>query len=640
MTSAARESLRIAVLVKQVPHPDQMNLGADGRLQRQGLDLDLEMNAFCRRAVTAGVETAALSGGSCTVLTVGPPTAAEVLREALACGADAGLLISDPLLAGSDTLATARAIHAALRLTGPYDLILTGRNSIDADTAHVGPQVAELLGLPFLAAVRSFELARRTIVAELESDDGWIRAQVTLPALLSCAERLCRPCKASPERRAGTEDRIRTLSAAELGPGPWGVAASRTSVGELRSMPLNRARHRLSGPVGAQVDEAVALLAARGGLAAAASAGAGEPAGSGAHLEGPPSRSGSGGPGQVPPRAERGPGGPGGLFSAPPVLGVVVEPGREHVARELIGLGASLAAGLGGHVVAVATDPAPPTQALGGWGADALLLLEGSTREDDVAAGLATWSELARPWALLCPATAWGRQVAARAAVRLDAGLTGDAVSVEEVGGRLVCWKAVAGGRLLAAVTARSAVQMVTVRPGVAPLLTPRRDSPLPVTCFGLAIRSRVLTLARHRDDDSDALAHSQVVVGVGTGVGPGDYPALRPLLDLLGAELAATRRVTDRGWLPRSRQVGITGCSLAPRLYVAVGLAGNNNHMIGTRQAGTVLAINSDPTAPVFDSADIGICAEWQDALPQLVGALQRHFLYDPAPATDAANA
>src|ERR1700678_4074525 len=112
------------------------------------------MNAYCRRAVSKGVELAQVSGGTCTVFTLGPPSADDVLREAVAWGADDGVHLCDVAFAGSDTLATSRALAAALEQDGPFDLILVGRNSIDGETGQVGPEVAELLDLAFAGGVR------------------------------------------------------------------------------------------------------------------------------------------------------------------------------------------------------------------------------------------------------------------------------------------------------------------------------------------------------------------------------------------------------------------------------------------------------------------------------------------------------
>src|SRR5205085_3853668 len=119
-----------------------------------------------------------------------------------------------------------------------------------------------------------------------------------------------------------------------------------------------------------------------------------------------------------------------------------------------------------------------------------------------------------------------------------------------------------------------SPTQMATVRAGMLPHLTPR-VSTARISVRSVEPRGRIRPLARTRDDDLDTLAEATAVVGVGVGVDPADYPLLDPLLAALGAELGATRKVTDQGWLPRARQVGITGRSIAPRLYVSIGASG-----------------------------------------------------------------
>src|SRR3954453_3044465 len=208
-----------------------MALGPDGRLKRDGIEL--EMNAYCRRAVAKAVELAAERPGSTvTVITLGPPPADDVLREAVAWGLDRevdikGGPVTDPHFAGSDTLATARALAATIEHEGPFDLVLTGRNSVDADTGQVGPELAELLDLPFLTGVRHLAITDGLVEARCEHDDGWLQAEVRLPAVLSTAERLTEPTKVDPAGRiAVPAQRIRTLAAADLGPGPWGQEGS------------------------------------------------------------------------------------------------------------------------------------------------------------------------------------------------------------------------------------------------------------------------------------------------------------------------------------------------------------------------------------------------------------------------------
>jgi electron transfer flavoprotein alpha subunit len=588
-------ALRIAVLVKQVPRFEEMRLGPDGRLQREGLDL--ELNPYCRRAVAKGVELAQATGGTCTVYTLGPPSAEDALREAVAWGADEGVLITDPAFAGSDTLATARAVAAALQREGPWDLILAGRNSVDADTGQVPAELAELLGLPLLAGGRELELraGARAVTVRCEYDDGWARAEAPLPLLLSCAERLCEPAKVDPDGRAAVPaDRIRRLGPADLGPGPWGQAGSPTSVGQVRTLEVERQRFMTDGPVEAQVAAAVSFLQDRGALGPVV-----------AHR------------GEAPEPVTSETGGPG------PVVAVIIEPGRPGVAQELLGRAAHLAAELDGRVVALGPDPLDAHR-LGRWGADDAVAFAGPEVEADVASAVGTWCEDNGPWAVLAGATLWGREVASRVAARLGAGLTGDAVDLDVADGRLVGWKPAFGGSLVAAITASSDVQLATVRPGILPRLAPRDAGPASITTLPMPCRSPVRILESVRDDELDTLARAPVVVGLGTGVPPEEYPALDPLLEVLGAELAATRKVTDKGWLPRARQVGITGRSIGPRLYVAIGVAGKFNHMVGVRGAGAVLAINRDPEALVFAGADVGIVADWREAVPLLVAALR----------------
>ena len=179
---------------------------------------------------------------------MGPPAAEDALREMLACATTRGVHLCDPAFAGADTLATARALAAAIRAEGPFDLVLVGVNSLDADTGQVGPEVAELLGLPFAAAVRDLKVADGSFRARLELDDGYAEVEGPLPAVLSTAERLCDPSKAKPEQRELVDaGLIRCVGPAELGLGAEdiGEAGSPARVGPVRLEEVARHRRRV-----------------------------------------------------------------------------------------------------------------------------------------------------------------------------------------------------------------------------------------------------------------------------------------------------------------------------------------------------------------------------------------------------------
>ena len=344
--------LRIAALVKQVPKFEQMQLGADGRLKRDGIELFL--NPYCQRAVSKGVELAQKTGGSCTVITLGPPAAEDIIRLGIASGADHGILISDPAFAGSDTLATARALAAAVEKVGPFDLILVGKNSVDADTGQVGPELAELLGYPFASAVRTLDLDDEVIRIGCEHDDAWVEAEITLPAILATAERLCAPAKAEPEECAAVEpEKISVLTAADLGEGPWGQAGSPTWVGETKLLDVDRARQMLEGPLSEQIAQAFDIMKARQALVSTSATVVGAVA-----------------PSVANPTAS---------------IVVLLEPGRPSSAQELLGGASQIASQIAASVTAIQPDAADPIspETLSTWGADHVVNLQQSVVAED-----------------------------------------------------------------------------------------------------------------------------------------------------------------------------------------------------------------------------------------------------------------
>ena len=591
--SADAQPLRIAVLVKQVPRGEDVQLAPDGRLVRDGIPL--EMNPFCRRAVSKAVELAQATGGSASVFTLGPGAAEDVLREAVAWGADEGVHVTDAAFAGSDTLATARALGAALRRTGPWDLVLVGRNSVDADTGQVGPAVAQLLDLPFAGAARQLDVAGETLNLLCHTDDISRSMQVSLPAVIAVAERLCEPAKVPEERRTEVDPgQLRRLSAADLGEGPWGQLGSPTRVTGVREVAVTRTNLQLKGTVAEQVRQTLALLDERGALVPADSEFSSA-------------------------RTHRSPGNG-------RTIAVLDEGDRPDEMRGLLTLAGEIAGQIGGRVIAVVPGPQDPIylRSLSAWGADELLALEGVAAGEDAATGFAAWALRSDPWAVFSSSTGWGREVAARSAAAIGAGLTGDAIAVEIHDGRLVAWKPSFAARFDAAVVADSECQMVTLRPGAAPPGPLREAFDIPVTTEKVKPKGRVRVLSEHREDDLAVLAGADRVIGVGLGVDPSEYELLRPLQVILAAELAATRKVTDRGWLPPSRQIGITGRMIAPSLYIAVGIGGSPNHLAGVRRAGTIVAVNTNPEAAVFESADIGIVGDWREVVPALVRELR----------------
>ncbi|MBN1383140.1 MAG: electron transfer flavoprotein subunit beta/FixA family protein [Deltaproteobacteria bacterium] len=227
--------MEMVVCIKQVPMVSELPWDpATGTLKRdlaEGM-----MNPACRHALEAALQLKARHGGRITALTMGPPMAEEVLRQALALGADQGFLISDPAMAGSDTFVTSFILATAVKKYCPnFDLVLCGCYTTDSETAQVGPQLAEELDLPAAAFVEEIAKKKNCLIVKRLSDGFIETLEMDLPGLVTVSTRHYAPRYFS---LAGIEDAfpdaapIRTLSAVDLGleRGSIGVQASPTRI--------------------------------------------------------------------------------------------------------------------------------------------------------------------------------------------------------------------------------------------------------------------------------------------------------------------------------------------------------------------------------------------------------------------------
>lgn len=185
--------MKIIVCAKQVPDTNEVRIDpAKGTLIRDGVPSIL--NPDDANALEAALRIKDRDPQTTiTVLTMGPPQAEDMLRECMAMGADAGILLSDRAFAGADTWATSNTLAAAIRKLGGYDLILAGRQAIDGDTAQVGPQIAERLGIPQVTYVQALEIDGGLLRVERQMEDGFERIEVGMPALLTAVKELGEP---------------------------------------------------------------------------------------------------------------------------------------------------------------------------------------------------------------------------------------------------------------------------------------------------------------------------------------------------------------------------------------------------------------------------------------------------------------
>jgi electron transfer flavoprotein alpha subunit len=319
--------------------------------------------------------------------------------------------------------------------------------------------------------------------------------------------------------------------------------------------------------------------------------------------------------------------------------GVMVYCTLEHndisvVSRELLGEGARLAAVLGEELYAAIITPELGENVAveaGFLGARRLYCIEDPVFTHFLAQEYARSMEYVvrqvRPAILLIGATVEGRDLAARLAVRLETGLTADCTHLAIASdGLLLQTRPAYGGNVTATIVCtKSRPQMATVRPGIFPVPAPNRSLPkaelvhFSVPSGSPATVQVLATELISSKDDILGTAHCIVACGRGIRNKTGLHLA-ECLAQALGGELGASRGAVEAGFLPRNRQIGQTGKIVRPVLYIACGISGAIQHLVGMKQAQYVIAINNDPEAPIFKEADYGICGDLFVVLPELI--------------------
>jgi electron transfer flavoprotein alpha subunit len=639
-----RRPLHCIVLVKQVP--DVSNIPEDawdrekGTLKRAMLDCIL--NPLDLQALTFARLIAGPAPGSQTIyLTMGPPQARDTLVDCVSRAPGEAILLTDRAFAGADTVATAYSLACAIRrieremLGGSRDyVIVAGMQSVDGDTAQVPPQIAEELGIEHIAYAQGLEVGEEAGARVAPGDGLRIRrigpqgVEVVQPlrypvlvTVTACTEPLYRSFQ---QERAARSAPVHEWSAESVGADPdrTGLQGSRTQVYRIFSPSEERSKTcELVHEPAELIERIKTRYQAAGGKERAAE-------------------------GETYSLAGRTPSYSGEFW-------VLVEregDGIRSVSLELLGKAGELAAGLGvavGAVLPCAEAGKLPAELIAA-GADKVYAIEhpllGRFLPIPYKQAISQLVRRERPQVMLFGATPLGRELAPRVAYACDSGLTADCTKLEigdyEKGdlslvGILKQTRPALGGNIMATILTRdSPTQMATVRPGV--FRAPPRDS----ARTGQVVRVRasldekemgVRSVALEAHQPKASIRDADVIVAGGHGLrSKADFERyLRPLAEGLGrllgadARVGASRMAVEDGYTTHDHQVGQTGQTVAPRLYLAIGISGAVQHISGMAGSEIIVAINKDPRARIFNYADLGMVGEIDVILPELIRAL-----------------
>jgi len=301
------------------------------------------------------------------------------------------------------------------------------------------------------------------------------------------------------------------------------------------------------------------------------------------------------------------------------------------VVYELIGKGRELAdkleerlecVVLGEHMTAQAED-------LATYGVDRVYLFDSPLladfRDDPYTHFLSTLVRAVKPSIVLIGATSIGRSLAPRLAIRLQTGLTADCTGLDiDAEGNLLQTRPAFGGNVMATILCTNhRPQMATVRYKVMKRAEKQlgRRGEIVLKDVGEAVTDRTRILSVSTESEDVSLTEAQIIVSGGKGLGsPDGFKLLEELADALGGAVGASRLVVDEGWIPFKHQVGLSGKTVRPRLYIACGISGAVQHLAGMQTSDVIVAINKDPSAPIFKIADYGIVGDLYDVIPEII--------------------
>ncbi len=559
--------MHVLVFAKQIPNVNKIEFDPlTMRIRRD--NVELTMNSFDRKAVEEGIRIREKHGGRVSVATMGPPSAAEILKEAIQMGADHGYLITDRIYAGADTLVTSRVLSKFASGLAP-DIILAGKYTLDGETSQVPPEVAEMLHFGFKSSISSLEIDGGSAVVEFENEEGIARYRIPIPAVFSVSEKINK-ARGPGKDAVNLDARITVMGENELQTGSKG-SDSPTSVIDTVKIESGRQVNFLQ-----LNEESLKLID--------------------------------------------------GLVKASPssASALQVEPFNGESTKELWGVALNdreVAFQIASKISMLSAKAHMRVEMIGnispgeleGMPCHEYCYIETGENEP-FSDTLSEMIEKEAPACVIFPSTVDGREVSGTIAARLGLGLTADCVELDWEDGRLTQHKPAFGGGIIARIVTKTAPQMATVRPGVF-----RKG--MSAAKFGLRKieaqgRCRNSRLSFEKTPGAfRSITSSAVVIGVGRGVKTRDrMPEVMELAELLGAAVGATRPIVDSGFVPRQQQIGLTGYSISPEVYIALGLSGRDNHVVGIRYAKKVIAVNSSAEAPIFKYADIGIVADMFD--------------------------
>ena len=643
-------ALTIITLIKQVPVPSEMRMGEDGLMDRTKAKSII--NIDCQFGLEAGLQLRKQNPDArLIVCSMGPGSFETSLRTAISMGYDEAYLLSDRKLGGSDTYATGLAISTMLKHLGftkdskdPY-IVLAGRQTSDGDTAHVPSQVAENIGIPQATFVESVKAdGAGNVIAKRIIEGGYQMMKLPMPCVISLTPTGIPPRKPSLSGAIKARNlKITTFGIDDIGLGTEkiGLTGSPTIVAKVVNMVSERPPITMSeGQNEASLVDSLIANFKKGGNTLERKEAAAKK-----EVERPDF-----------PEKDFRDGASGILTWAEITNGNISRP-----SLELLTPARNLATQLGNNTrvmtLIIGKNVQPLAQTLIEHGSDEVIFVDNEKLEEYLVLPFASiFTQVIkerRPEIALFAATTSGRELAPRIGMRTNSGVTADCTGLEigeyiDKKGKAIVTpilesrRPTYGESKLATILGFVCPQVSTARAGTfeVPARVVGREGIISGFTPVLDDKDFVVEIIKtiRGEGGLQNLFDADIIVSGGRGTTNDSLGLIKSLAEALqnqgiNAEWACSRPVVDEGITEYARQVGQTGKTVRPKVYVAVGISGAIQHIAGMKEAGKVIAINHNPKASIFNNADFGIVGEYQDILPELIERVKGGFTFGIEP-------
>ncbi len=548
--------MKVLVFIKQIP--DISDVKYDHETKRIiRTNVKLMINSFDKKAVEAAIQLKEKYGMETYVASMGPPSAEDIITDSLKMGIDHGILITDKQFAGADTYITARILSHVVKLMGP-DIVLTGKYSLDGETSQVPPEISYFSNYNFISSVSNIEINGAKLLLERDEDYGIRKIMADLPAVISVSEKINR---ARPVPDIEINNDIKIIDSKKI------TINGRDSLTVVKNTSmLNSSRNCKF----IDFKDLLQILDENKGI----------------HV--------------IDKYKNLDDYGNDSIF-----LGLAID---EPITSMEI---ASKIAEISNMKIVIIGNINP--EKIDGIACHEYIYL----KNPDIFYFSKYVSEYIKSndvKHVLAPSNLNGRDIASLVAASLNLGLTADCIDISLVDNKMIQYKPAFGGGIIAEIISKTTPDIATARQGMFRIKFKNYNARVIMEKIE---NERNRTLG-YEESKFPAL-NTRIIMGAGRGVKREYIEKLREISGMMHASLGGTRKIVDMHFMPRQVQIGLTGISISPDIYINIGASGADNHIVGIRYAKKIISINNDRNANIFKYSDYGIIMDSSDFIDRL---------------------